>query len=166
MIPKYIIIHHSFTDDSKLVDWKAIKDYHVKENGWSDIGYHFGVEGVDGKYLVMKGRAEDAIGAHCKDGGMNNQSLGICLVGNFDKYDVPKEQWSLGVELVRKLSKKYSIPVINIKGHGEVMRESKASYIKTCPGLLFDMNKFRKELLNGKGLKPPKWQSDLYGSTL
>jgi N-acetylmuramoyl-L-alanine amidase len=163
MKPEYIIIHHSFTDDSKLMDWKAIKDYHIKVNGWSDIGYHYGIEGVDGKYLIMNGRNEDIEGAHCKDGGMNKKSLGICFVGNFDKYKVPVSQWDLGVLLVKGLIKKYKIPVVNVKGHGEVMRESKASYIKTCPGLLFDMIKFRKELLNGKGLKPPKWWVELYG---
>lgn len=161
MKPEYIIIHHSLTEDSKQVDWKAIKDYHIKTNGWKDIGYHYGIEGIDNQYLVLEGRKEDETGAHCKDGGMNNKSLGICLVGNFDKYKPSQAQWDLAIKLVKELSKKYGIPAINVKGHGEVMRESKASYIKTCPGLLFDMNKFRKALIEVKD-KTPKWQKDLY----
>lgn len=146
--PEYIIIHHSLTKDGTQVDWKAIKDYHVKEKGWNDIGYHYGIEGVSNAYLLMKGREESTEGAHCKEGGMNKKSLGICFVGNFDKDEVPEKQWKLGVKFVKELMIKYKIPSINVLGHGEVMRQYKASYIKSCPGNLFNLNKFRMELNN------------------
>lgn len=145
--PNYIIIHHSLTKDGKQVDWQAIKDYHVKEKGWNDIGYHLGIEGVDGKYMVLKGRDETTIGAHCKEGEMNRQSLGVCFVGNFDKWEVPEAQWGLGIRTVKDLMIKYKIPAVNVMGHGEVMRKYKASYVKSCPGDLFSMSKFRKDLL-------------------
>lgn len=147
MKPEFIIIHHSLTDDGKQVDTKAIRDYHMKVKGWDDIGYHYLIEGVDGVYQVMKGRGEDVVGAHCLEGGMNRKSLGICLVGNFDKYNVPIKQWELAIKTVKGLLIKYKIPVINVRGHGEVMREFKTSYVKSCPGFKFSLEKFRKDLL-------------------
>jgi len=142
-----IVIHHSLTKDGKTVDTDAIRRYHIKERGWKDIGYHFLIEGVDGNYCVLNGRKESATGAHCKEGEMNRKSIGICFVGNFDRDAVPSAQWKLGIKFVKELMIKYKIPAIDVVGHREVMRKHKAQYVKSCPGDLFSMTKFRKDLL-------------------
>ena len=83
-IPEAIIVHHSGgTKKDPLADtsnhtFKIIKDYHVSL-GWGDIGYHWLIEKSD---KICKGRDEDVMGAHTI--GMNDKSIGICVVGNFD----------------------------------------------------------------------------------
>lgn len=144
----FIVIHHSLTKDGDTVSWGAIRDYHVKVNGWREIGYHLGLERIDGRYEVLLGRLPDEVGAHCKDGDMNSRGIGICCVGNFDE-EVPS------VELLTKLKevclwlmKTYRIYPDNVIGHKEAQGLSGISYErqKTCPGRMFPMERLRNEL--------------------
>jgi len=134
----HIVIHCSATRDTDTLSWGAIRDWHTKHNGWSAIGYHFGVELVNGQYEILAGRMPDRQGAHCREGGMNEMAIGICCVGNFDKEPPPAGQVDLCVELVKYLMRQFNIPAENVIGHREV--ESN----KTCPGLLFDIDLFRE----------------------
>ncbi len=143
---EFIIIHHSLSTDHDNFDWQSIWDYHTRDNGWEAIGYHWGIEYNKGKYEVCVGRPEMTVGAHCKELEMNQRSLGICLVGNFDINKVPKDQWKVAIDLVKKKMKEFNIPVYKVWGHGETQREAKASYIKSCPGKLFSMVDFRHDL--------------------
>jgi hypothetical protein len=94
MKPTHIVIHHSLTDDSRSVSWEAIRKYHLQQ-GWHGIGYHYGIELVSDHYELFNGRKPDQIGAHCKEGGMNGCSLGICLVGNYDHIRPPDQALAL-----------------------------------------------------------------------
>ena len=146
--PSYIIVHHSLTPDGSSKNWDAIKRYHIETNGWSDIGYHYGVERVGNNYAVFLGRSETAQGAHCKDGGMNTKSLGVCLVGNFDSAPPPREQWELALNLVKVLTEKHNIPRENVLGHREAQALAGVppDGRKSCPGNAFDMDTFRNKL--------------------
>ncbi len=136
MTPTHIALHHSLTPDSGTVSWDAIRRYH-KSKGWRDIGYHFGIEDIGGQYEILTGRMMTETGAHCI--GLNQHSLGIVFVGDFDNHAPPDEQWKLGVRLVKSLITVFNIPVSSIIGHRD-----RAD--KTCPGRCFDMAKFRNEL--------------------
>jgi hypothetical protein len=143
MTPTEIILHHSATKDSGTVSWNAIRRYHVNECVWGDIGYHFGIEltpdkgYAPGSYEILMGRMPDVPGAHTKD--HNQTSLGVCFVGAFDSEPVPAMQWEKGLALVRWLCRNWGIPVARVFGHREFAN-------KTCPGLLFDLDRFRCEL--------------------
>lgn len=159
--PEFILIHHSLTKDGLLEDFSAIKDYHIKVRKFVDIGYHWLIERVGNKWVAIKGRDEDKIGAHCKENKMNYRSIGICVVGNFDKEEPPQE----ALEELTKL-------IVNIrKRHGKLIIDPHTKYApyKSCPGKLFPIDKLRKmvveaetrnhwaykhwENLNNKGIK-------------
>ncbi len=82
------IVHHSAGTNSSS-DWPAVVrsiwDYHVNSNGWSDIGYNWL---VDPNGVIYQGRGwidgnDEVVGAHfC---GTNSNTMGVCLLGNFEK---------------------------------------------------------------------------------
>lgn len=139
MTPKYIILHHSLTKDSGTVSAGAIRRYHTETLGWADVGYHFLLEDIAGRVEILVGRLWDEQGAHCK--ARNRDSLGICLVGNFDLAPPPPEMWATGVRLVRALCVGLRIDPANIHGHRDYDP-------KTCPGTHFDLAKFRADVVN------------------
>jgi hypothetical protein len=138
MKPTRIILHCSATEDGATVSWGAIRRYHVAERGWADIGYHFGIELVDSRFEILMGRIPDVPGAHAQ--GHNADSIGICFVGNFDHRPVPPEQWRLGLALTRWLCALHRIPPERVFGHREFQPA------KTCPGLMFALDRFRADL--------------------
>lgn len=148
MIPCRIILHHSFTKDSKTVSWDAIRRFHTQHYGWSDIGYHYGIELVGNHYEVLTGRMLNRQGAHTR--GFNVNTIGICFIGNFDSKPLPIAQWSLGVRLVSSLCEVLYIGVDQIFLHNEFSK-------KTCAGLLFDKSLFVKHVSDMlKGQAPPR----------
>lgn len=132
-----IIIHHSLTKDGQTVSWGAIRRYHTIEKGWEDIGYHFGLELVGTQYEILIGRMMNVVGAHTK--GYNTGSLGVCFIGNFDLTMVSIEQWELGIRLVSSLCEVLSIKIDQVYGHKDFAN-------KSCPGLNFDLRRFKKEV--------------------
>jgi len=77
-----IIVHCTATPEGKDFTVQQIRDWHVKGNGWRDIGYHFVVY-RNGD--VMPGRPIAQPGAHCA--GHNAHSIGVCYVGGCDTED-------------------------------------------------------------------------------
>lgn len=99
-----IVIHCSATDPKFNIGVAEIRDWHVFDNGWSDIGYHYVIR-RDG--TVEEGRKESTIGAHVQ--GHNRHSVGICMVGGVSgPSKVPtsnfsRAQWGALDELVQEL---------------------------------------------------------------
>jgi uncharacterized protein with LGFP repeats len=86
---RFGVVHHTAgsnsygpTESAAVV--RAIHRYHVRANGWSDIGYSYL---VDRYGQVFEGRAggveENVIGAHA--GGFNTGSFGVSMMGNYDR---------------------------------------------------------------------------------
>ncbi len=130
--PLYIIIHHTEESGWNIYD---TNNYHISL-GWEAIGYNYFIE-EDG--TIIEGRGMK-VGAHTK--GMNKRSIGICLSGNFD-IEFPTQQQLISLKkLCTFLIKKYNISIERVIGHREVENAG-----KTCPGINFDMDQFRKSLL-------------------
>ncbi|MBY0598689.1 peptidoglycan recognition protein family protein [Bacillus bingmayongensis] len=130
-----LIIHHTAEDG-----WDVHKthEFHQKVRGWSGIGYNYFIE-EDG--TVFEGRGL-YIGAHAK--GYNSETIGICMTGNFDKYDPTLAQMESLHSLCRDFMEQFSICEAHILGHREL-----EGVTKTCPGTRFSMVELR-EILSQK----------------
>lgn len=71
-----IVVHCSATPPSMDIGVEEIRTWHVEENKWTDVGYHYVIR-RDG--VIEEGRPLKRPGAHVK--GHNSDSIGICWVG-------------------------------------------------------------------------------------
>ena len=127
--PEKIIFHHCARSIWSPED---INEYH-KERGFIGIGYHYYIR-KDGS--IYKGRDEDSIGAHTK--GENNNSIGICLEGNFEIENITEVQKESLVSLSLYIINKYNI--IDMMGH--------RVYAETlCPGKNFNENELKSNII-------------------
>ncbi|MBN2833857.1 MAG: N-acetylmuramoyl-L-alanine amidase [Candidatus Delongbacteria bacterium] len=143
-----IVIHCSATDFGNA---ELFRNWHVNDNGWDDIGYHYVILNSypekknielrkpvfdnDGKIEI--GRDISKPGAHVKN--HNEDSIGICLVGN-DTFS-GKQFESLKCLISTLLS---IYPNVVIKGHYEY--DTAIIQGKTCPNI--DMELLREKLKN------------------
>jgi hypothetical protein len=88
------VVHHTagsnaYSPAQSAAIVRGIELYHVKANGWNDIGYNFL---VDRYGQVFEGRyggiTRNVIGAHAE--GFNTGSVGISVIGNFSSASLPK----------------------------------------------------------------------------
>ncbi len=140
---KYIIIHHSGTEDGSALQFHR---WHLNKGWDKGVGYHFVIDSnesskQDGQLESTPRWIKQEDGAHCKAGDMNTRGIGICLVGNFDKERVSEKQMESLVLLVNKLRRHYKIPLNRIMGHGEVSGAS-----THCPGRQFPWREFIERL--------------------
>jgi N-acetyl-anhydromuramyl-L-alanine amidase AmpD len=149
MKPQFIIMHHSLTEDGKMPDTLAIWNYHVKDKGWAEVGYHYLVEEISNdtefRLVVIKGRMDTEQGAHCL--GYNDKSIGICLIGNYDNAEPSEEALKLLRRLVKSLMLTHGILAENVLGHWETYSRRGMIVEKSCPGIKFNMPRFRELLL-------------------
>lgn len=132
-----IILHCTATPEGKDFTVAQIREWHVKGNGWSDIGYHFVIY-RDGS--VHKGRPIERSGAHTK--GQNSNSIGISYVGGItnDGKKTPKDtrtpaQRVAIVQLVKELKAQFGQNV-TVHGHNEFAAKACPSFkVKDDPEL-------------------------------
>ncbi len=74
-----IVIHCAATKASMDIGASEIKKWHVDDNGWDDIGYHYIIKRGG---LVEVGRPEAFQGAHAP--AVNSKSIAICLIGGIN----------------------------------------------------------------------------------
>jgi N-acetylmuramoyl-L-alanine amidase len=137
---EYIVVHHSErTIDSPFF----IRFRHKYLRRWEDTGYHFLI--ANGNIFTINGELciglpESSIGSHAW--GYNRNSLGVCLVGNFDEVAPSQKQLSALFSFLKDKVQEYNIPIKNILGHREL-----PGVTKSCPGKLIDMDYIREKLI-------------------
>lgn len=123
-----IVVHCSASGPTSTWGWREIHQMHVKDNGWSAIGYHVVIK-RDG--TIEAGRPLDAVGAHAAQ--VNSHSVGVCLIGGlngkrtdpFEKNFTPEQAVSL-VAVLKELRAEY--PEAEVCGHHDIPNAN-----KECP---------------------------------
>ena len=131
----FIVIHHTAGEGATPA---YIAKIHLQERGWSSIGYHYFIA-ADGTIYNLRTDNESHV-PHAW--GFNDNCIAICIDGNYSKRECSEDLWNIALELTRKMMDKYNIDSDHVIGHRELPEQKGTE----CPGLKFDMNKFRKDL--------------------
>lgn len=144
---RYIVIHHSATrrGNAGLFD-----KYHYRRGMKNGLAYHFVIDNGtcgkrNGQLEIGRRWKKQIYGGHVRQQWLNEQGIGICLVGNFNEKPPTRQQLRTLINLVKELQKRYNIPIKNIKGHGQFKGEN-----TECPGRYFPWRDFYAQL---RGLK-------------
>lgn len=143
---RFIVIHH--TGSAKNIDNPAqamrnLYHYHAVSRNWGDIGYHYVID-INGNIYQGRQGGDKTIGGHARN--LNKTSIGIAVMGDYDKREVSAPALRSLLALTSFLAKKYSInpsgssvykekTYININGH-------KDSNPTSCPGKYLDQKLF------------------------
>lgn len=139
------IIHCAATPPGMDIGAVEIRRWHVEDNGWADIGYHYVIRrsgAVEfGRDTDQDGDIWEEIGAHVA--GHNADSLGICLVGGKDSRATDRFEQHFTHQQHLALSAlmhgiQGALPGIRWMGHNQLAA-------KACPGFQVDAA-FLKEM--------------------
>ena len=130
----FIVLHH-IGESNEDFSAAEIHRWHIN-NGWAGIGYHFVIR-KNG--TIERGRPIDTIGAHCY--GYNKRSVGINVVGDFEKDFPTNDQLRSAVQLTAYLCQLYRLNPFGdevILGHCDLNNT-------LCPGKNFysELHDFR-----------------------
>lgn len=121
-----IVVHHSAGKDTAQLEAKGIEDWHVGK-GWRGIGYHFLVENVGGRASVVLGRPLRFRGSHAK--GANFDSVGVCVVGNFNATSPGDDVLAALVSLLADLCTVFGLTELALVPHQDA-----GTTATECPG--------------------------------
>ncbi|MFH1066941.1 MAG: LysM peptidoglycan-binding domain-containing protein [bacterium] len=131
---KYIVVHHSGTSSgsAKIFDY-----YHSHVRGMENgLAYHFvignGTDSGDGEIEVGSRWTRQLQGGHLSIDALNEVSIGICLVGDFEKNRPTRRQIAALVELINYLSTRNPSGPPQFTTHREIQPGH-----TQCPGRFF-----------------------------
>ncbi len=139
---RYVVIHHSGTlkDSAKGMD-RYHREERRMENG---LAYHFVIgngKGMgDGEIYIGNRWRKQLQGGHLSSLKLNQISIGICLVGNFEKTKPTSKQMERLEALVRYLKGAARISSRNITTHTTINTNP-----TVCPGRYFPTEQFKKK---------------------
>jgi N-acetylmuramoyl-L-alanine amidase/LysM domain len=145
---KYIVIHHSASPDASV---KGMDYYHrVERHMENGLAYHFvignGHSMKDGEIAIGHRWKAQLNGGHLASEALNAKSIGICLIGNFDRERPSKRQLDSLRELIEFLVARCHLGPKSVKTHQQI----NPVYTR-CPGRYFPTKSFLKELKQENG---------------
>ena len=112
-----VFIHCSDSDNPAHDDVRVIREWHTRDNGWSDVGYHLFITKAG---TVQTGRSLEKVPA--AQAGHNEGSIAVCLSGR-DRFT--EAQFAALRALCEQIHGQ--LPLSTFHGHREV------TPYKTCP---------------------------------
>ncbi len=132
---KRIVVHHS------AIKYGNVKKYdraHRERGMKNGLAYHFvignGIDSGDGEIEIGPRWTKQLQGGHVKNHAVNLTSIGICLVGNFEKTHPSKRQLDSFTQLVDWLQKDVLKKKTLFAGHKDLKGEQ-----TVCPGKNFPL---------------------------
>ncbi|HVX83779.1 MAG TPA: peptidoglycan recognition family protein [Phycisphaerae bacterium] len=101
---------------------ELVREYHVRQRGWADIGYHFAIDRMGRVFQLRSLRYQ---GAHVK--GQDEHNLGIVVLGNFDVQAPTAAQKERMVSFGKICKAQYAVGSSQVWIHRELG-------ITRCPG--------------------------------
>ncbi|HAV63072.1 MAG TPA: hypothetical protein DCY13_12000 [Verrucomicrobiales bacterium] len=135
---KNIVIHHSATPNGTL---KGMDRYHREERHMQNgLAYHFVVgngKGMkDGEIAAGERWTGQIAGGHLASESLNQVSLGICLVGNFEQAEPTSRQLESLAGLINYLISRCGLSRNAVKTHQQIN-----TVFTRCPGRKFPVKK-------------------------
>ncbi|MEI7760891.1 MAG: N-acetylmuramoyl-L-alanine amidase, partial [Thermoleophilia bacterium] len=134
---RFAMVHHTagpndYSPSQAAAIMRGIQVYHVKSNGWADIGYNFL---VDRYGIVYEGRHggidKNVIGAHAL--GFNTGSVGVAMIGTFGTAALPVEA---SRALERLLAWRLDLAHVDPRASVTVISGGSPQYLPGVPVLL------------------------------
>lgn len=139
--------HKSFNGSNHQKIQDGMRNYHVKVNGWSDIGQHLTLF-PDGKLLTGRDFGRNPVSI----ANYNTGALAIEMVGNFDKPGTGSYN-TLGYDRLEGEQRKTILKLVqafgDMYGYDKVIFHNERSS-KTCPGTSINKDFFIAEAKNYK----------------
>lgn len=141
-----IIIHHSVTPRDQELS-KSLSSFNRTHKARlhpevNSLGYHIAYHIViawDGSYEQT--RSLDDVWYHASNLKVNNESVGICLTGNFDIETPSYKQIETLIDLIDMIQSEHEW--VTVHWHNEYAS-------KSCPGKNLDLNKLKEMLFYEK----------------
>lgn len=145
---RYITIHHSGGNYGDVELLRRVHRERQPRDRIDEIPYHFLIGNGNGLGLgevVETGRWRNGLwGAHVSGRNMdrNMRGIGICLIGDFEKTQVPEVQLQAAITLTRSLMQRFHIRPADVTLHGKTPGE-----MTLCPGKNFPGDRFMRAIV-------------------
>ena len=141
-----IILHHTATPANVSVE--RIAEYQVNTQGRPGIAYHYC---LTNQGVIYQTQPLEVVSAHA--GKFSDDSVGVCLIGNFTSAPPPQTQLDATAALLAKLATELGISVDQIFGYSDLVTTgSPGATWPTWKGPLLD--KVRSLMTSGVSVTP------------
>lgn len=135
---RYIVLHHTASQgfDDGTQEWNQLqKNNHLSREGKYICDYHYGI-GPKGERF--KGQHENNPGFHCGNNKINEESIAVACIGNFELNEMGYTQKITLINTLHHL--KLRFPDAKVLRHNEIVAT-------LCPGINYPirdliLNKF------------------------